>query len=92
MKHILQNNCLPKSDGILTYVIQKYNYSQFEYKICKNNTNIMLSNWMKICREPCVEVIYEPIISNSKQVRYYTYYELLIRPQIVRSYIQRVSP
>ena len=72
MKHMLQNNCLPKSDGILTYVIQNYNYSQFEYKICENKTNKILSNWMKICRKPCFEVIYEPIISNNNQISSYS--------------------
>jgi hypothetical protein len=34
MREHLQNNCLPKN-GLLTFIVDSKNYSEFEYKFCE---------------------------------------------------------
>ena len=80
-------NCLPKGNVIFTYVILNYNYSQFVYKICKNNSllsNNILSKFRKLCRKSCFEVTYEPIMTQNElsqqlfHLSYYVEYNILL--------------
>jgi hypothetical protein len=69
-KGFLRNNCLPKSDDMLTFVINNKNYVEFDYRFCKNNTfemrNKSLILSLNNCRKACNEEIYEIWYSNEK--------------------------
>jgi hypothetical protein len=59
----LKNDCLPKSDRNITYVINNNDYSKFKHKICGNFTLEMSNNFLnqrnQRCRKSCTEELYE---------------------------------
>ncbi len=82
MREYLQNNCLPKNDGLLTFVVDNKNYTEFEYKFCekymhKNKKEALIIELNK-CRKACNEELYDisyskesnDITLNSKNLKY----------------------
>jgi hypothetical protein len=62
IKEYLQNNCFPKNDDSLTFVINNKNYSEFDYRFCENNTFKVRKNPilnLNKCRKACNEELYE---------------------------------
>jgi hypothetical protein len=69
-EEFLQNNCLPKNDDLLTFVINNDNYSIFKYRFCEND-KFKIRNKSQIfnlnkCRKACNEEVYETWYSNEK--------------------------
>jgi hypothetical protein len=64
-EHIIQkylkNDCLPKTNEMVTYVIDNYNYSKFKHKFCENVSipTKYIDSLTKICLKSCNEVLYE---------------------------------
>jgi hypothetical protein len=65
IEHIIQkyleNDCLPQTNEMITYVVDNYNYSKFKHKFCENVSipTKYIDSLTKICLKSCNEVLYE---------------------------------